>query len=278
MWSMAGTEAELPYNIRPDAFAGTARYYTRYRLPYPDVLMDDLRMRTGITGKGRLLDLGTGPGRVALPLASFFDAVWAVDLEPEMIDVGREESTRLGFTNIRWLVGRAEDVDAPPCHFELITIGEAFHRLDQPLILKRALEWLPSGRFLVTMGGSFFKGPEPWKTALREAEGRWKGRITTGQSVGGKVADPPRGPSHNRDVMQAAGFADVGDYEFTVPHVWDLDSVIGCLYSSSVCSRHALGDRASDFGADIRRALLACDPRGEYPDVLQFGYTLARRP
>src|SRR5215813_11030659 len=54
-----------------DAFAGTAPYYVRYRVPYPAELLQDLVARASLTGKGRLLDLACGPGRVVV-------AVWRV--------------------------------------------------------------------------------------------------------------------------------------------------------------------------------------------------------
>jgi hypothetical protein len=41
-----------------DAFSGTATYYLRYRVPYPQALLRDLVKRAGVTGEGRLLDLG----------------------------------------------------------------------------------------------------------------------------------------------------------------------------------------------------------------------------
>lgn len=132
-------------NYPADLFAGTAQYYARYRLPYPQALIDDLQRRAGITGSGLLFDLACGPGRVTLPMAPFFREVWAIDLEPGMIEVGQEEAKQRGATNIRWMVGRAEDVEVPLNSFELITIGEAFHRLDQRRITKRALEWLSPG-------------------------------------------------------------------------------------------------------------------------------------
>src|SRR5918911_4618032 len=98
----------------PDAFAGTATYYLRYRVPYPQSLLKDLVERAGITGEGRLLDLACGPGRVALALVSSFREVWAIDLEPEMIEVGQTEATRRGVNTIKWMVGKAEDLQAPP--------------------------------------------------------------------------------------------------------------------------------------------------------------------
>jgi predicted RNA methylase len=81
-------------NFPADAFAGTAAYYVRYRLPYPQGLLIDLLHRSGITGEGGLLDLACGPGRVALAVGSSFQEVWAVDLEPEMIEAGKKEAAR----------------------------------------------------------------------------------------------------------------------------------------------------------------------------------------
>jgi ubiquinone/menaquinone biosynthesis C-methylase UbiE len=75
-----------------DLFKGTARCYARYRAPPPRELLDDLLVRARIGEHGRLLDLACGPGRVALPVSPAFAEVWAVDQEPEMIAVGRDEA------------------------------------------------------------------------------------------------------------------------------------------------------------------------------------------
>ncbi len=65
------------------------------------VMLDDLLKRARISAESRLLDLATGPGRIAIPLASSFREVWTVDLEPEMIEVGRKEAANRGINNIR---------------------------------------------------------------------------------------------------------------------------------------------------------------------------------
>ena len=124
----------------PNLFAGTARYYIQYRPPYPPDLHDHIRTRSALSGSGVLLDLACGPGRVTLPLAPFFTDVHAVDLEPDIIAAGKDEANRLGLSNIRWTVGRAEDVEQAPGSVELVTIGEAFHRLDQRRVGELAKE------------------------------------------------------------------------------------------------------------------------------------------
>src|SRR5215510_10732801 len=128
-----------------DAFAGTATYYVRYRVPYPAGLLKALSTRAGLTGAGRLLDLACGPGRIALALAASFREVWAIDREPEMIEVGQQEAAQQSVHYITWMIGKAEDLRAPPASFALVTIGEAFHRLDQPLVAKHTLQWLQPG-------------------------------------------------------------------------------------------------------------------------------------
>src|SRR5579863_152072 len=93
-----GHDMSLGDYVKPhfprDAFVGTAPYYARYRVPYPSPLMQDLVQRAGVTGQGRLLDLACGPGRVAFALVGSFREIWAIDLEAEMIEAGKEETAK----------------------------------------------------------------------------------------------------------------------------------------------------------------------------------------
>jgi hypothetical protein len=50
-----------------DLFAGTAEYYDKYRVPYPEAMLNDMIERARSTGQGRLLDLACGTGELALP-------------------------------------------------------------------------------------------------------------------------------------------------------------------------------------------------------------------
>jgi hypothetical protein len=47
-----------------DLYRGTAAYYDRYRLPYPDAMIADLVERAAPSGRGRLLDLACGTGQL----------------------------------------------------------------------------------------------------------------------------------------------------------------------------------------------------------------------
>ena len=64
---------------------------------------------------------------------------------------------------------RAEDLSAPDAFFDLITIGEAFHRLDQPLIAKRALGWLKHGCSIAILWQvNLWPGNQEWQRLARE--------------------------------------------------------------------------------------------------------------
>jgi ubiquinone/menaquinone biosynthesis C-methylase UbiE len=260
-------------NFPEDAYAGTASHYVRYRVPYPGRLLADLLGRSGVPGAGSLLDLACGPGRVALALAHSFREVWAIDLEPEMIEIGRSDAGRRKIENVTWMLGRAEYLEAPPDSFELITIGEAFHRLDQQIVASKALDWLKPGGCLATLGcDTVLSGREPWQQIVRGAVFR---RLP---NRGNTSKKPGSGPEHNERVLRESGFVDVASYPFVEVHEWTIDAIFGYLYSTSVCSKAVLGGDAERFESDLKAALLAYDPSGVYRENTQWGYTFGRKP
>ncbi len=265
-------------HFSPDAFLGTASYYARYRVPYPRVLLQDLVQRAGVTGQGRLLDLACGPGRVTFALAESFQEIWAIDLEPEMVAVGKEEAAERGINHIQWMVGKAEEMVAPPAWFDLVTIGEAFHRLDQPLVAAQTLRWLKPGCSLAVMGNcSRADDWEPWQSIVAQIVHKWTGRtVSTG---GVSTAHVPNcGPGHTEQMLRDFGFEEVDLYTFFEPLDWTLETILGNLYSLSVCSRRVLGSNTEAFEAELKAALLAHNPGGLYHETMRFCYTLGRKP
>ncbi|MHB8383460.1 MAG: class I SAM-dependent methyltransferase [Candidatus Binataceae bacterium] len=96
----------------PALYQGTAWYYARFRPPYPAAMVAVLRDKFGLDGTGRMLDLGCGPGPVAIALAHLFEHVVAMDPEPEMLAEGRAAAERSGVSNIEWIAGGSDDFRA----------------------------------------------------------------------------------------------------------------------------------------------------------------------
>lgn len=249
----------------------------RYRLPYPGALLQDLTARAGVSGSGRLLDLACGPGRVTLPLAPRFREAWGVDLEPEMIEVARREATRKGVTNVTWAVGRAEDFRTAVGSLDLITVGDAFHRLDEEAVAGLAAQWLRPGGCIAILGsGGFWRGSLPWQRVVADIIRRWAGDAAAPRDAGRAGLDAYIGFCER--VLEGRGFIGVASHEFLQPHEWTADEIVGNLFSTSICSRRALGSGAESFDAEIRAALRALDPRDRYSEDTRFGYTFGRKP
>lgn len=263
--------------FRSDAFTGLADDYIRYRLPYPPAMLTDLLAEAGAGPAARVLDLGCGTGRVALALATRVGEVWGVDPEPEMLAAAQREAARLGIANVRWSVGRAETLEAPPGAFDLITIGEAFHRMDRPRVAALAFGWLAPGGALVTLGGeSLMDGEAPWRRVLAGVAQSFIG--VPARRLGAPNADLAEEIADQTAALASGGFGPITEHPFAAPHTWTLEELKGNLRSMSVLSRRALGERHAAFEAALAAALLAYDPAGRYPEVVRLGYTVAHRP
>jgi 2-polyprenyl-3-methyl-5-hydroxy-6-metoxy-1,4-benzoquinol methylase len=75
-------------------FGGSARYYRAGRFPYPAELATAFQEELGLDGRGRLLDVGTGTGEIALLLARLYDEVVGLDADADMIQEARREARR----------------------------------------------------------------------------------------------------------------------------------------------------------------------------------------
>lgn len=104
-----------------------ARAYL-HRPEYPTALI--ARLLELAAGRGRALDLGCGPGKLAHALAPHLEQVVAVDPSASMLALARETHAALP-GDIRWLLGRAEDVD-PGGPFDLAVAGASIHWMDPP--------------------------------------------------------------------------------------------------------------------------------------------------
>ena len=263
--------------FRTDLYRGTASYYDRFRLPYPDELVADLSRRAAITGSGRLLDLACGPGTVTFALSHRFTEVWAVDQEPETVDFGARRAAERGVENVRWITGRAEDVD-PDEPFDLVTIGTAFHRLDRRRVAGLAMRWLrPGGHLALLWSATPLGGTEPWQERYIEVFTDWLDRVDARDRLPAGYQEHMDELSHEQ-VMEEAGFEILGHFEFAGTHDWSIEELIGLIYSTSLLPRAVLGDRAEEFEADFEARMRAVDPSGVFREQTSFAYDLARTP
>jgi hypothetical protein len=90
-------------------------------------------------------DTHTGePGRAA-----------GVDQEPDIVDVARHKAAAAGTAaRFRFLVCDIAQLSAPPGYFDLVTIGNAFHRLPRTVVPRASLGSLRPGGYLALLGAA----------------------------------------------------------------------------------------------------------------------------
>jgi SAM-dependent methyltransferase len=268
-------EPELTF--RNDLYRGTAPYYDRFRPPYPEALLEDLCRRLPVSGAGRLLDLACGTGQIAFPVADRFVEVCAVDQEPESVAFGQRKAGAAGVTNIRWLAGTAQmvELEGP---FELVAVGNAFHRLDRRAVARRMFSWLePGGGVALLWGGTPQLGSNPWQRALAGLFEEWMAKLGVTDRVPAaweRLMD--RYP--HEQVLAEAGFDYVGKFEFTVELAWTVESLVGFSYTTSFLNREVLGDKVGQFEQDLAERLCSYQPDGVFSQQTSFAYQLAHKP
>jgi SAM-dependent methyltransferase len=215
-------------------FTGTAPYYVRFRTRYPPELLERLAEQAGLDGSGRLLDLGCGPGFLAVPLSPHVAEVVAVDPEPEML---AELEPR---PNVRAVVGRAEDVDESWGRFRLATIGRAFHWMDGELVLERLARVTPQ---LALVG-----------ERVEESDARATLREVAEELFGGRPAAKPSSARY-AEMLAGSAFGDVVQLSVEVERTWTVEQLIGLAYSMSYSAPHRVGDRRDEFEQALRARL-----------------------
>ncbi len=121
--------------FEPRRFRTTAAYYSRFRIPYPDALIERVTARTGLRPGDRLLDLGCGPGQIGIAFARLAGAdVTGLDPEPEMLDAARESAAAAGI-HAEFVLGSSYDLGPAFGPLKITTMGRSFHWMDRAATL-----------------------------------------------------------------------------------------------------------------------------------------------
>jgi SAM-dependent methyltransferase len=269
-------DSELQFTA--DLYHGAAGYYDRYRLPYPDAMIEYVTGQAAVSAQGRLLDLACGTGQLTFPLRRRFSEVWAVDREPDMVEAVRAKADALEAGNIRTVTADVETLDAPPEYFELAVIGNAFHRLRRDLVAGRVLGWLsPGGCVALCWSDAPQSGNEEWQRAFADLLGKWRRMLGAEHRIPANWEEPQRRrPDHQ--VLSEAGFELAGRWDFTVEHRWSLPELAGWIRSTSFLPAPVLADQGTAFDADLAGTLGPFADDGTVHQAVGFVCELARRP
>ncbi len=119
--------------------------YATFRPGFPDSFYD--RLGTHVTfSDTTAVDLGTGPGVVALALAKRGATVTGIDIADNQIAAARRRATELGLDHrAQFRVGRAEDTQLPDESADLVIAGQCWDWFDHDRAMAEVVRLLRPG-------------------------------------------------------------------------------------------------------------------------------------
>jgi ubiquinone/menaquinone biosynthesis C-methylase UbiE len=259
-----------------NVFSGTARYYARYRPGYPDEVFQLLRKKFSPDHFSRVLDLGCGTGQVALPIAPFVSEVIAVDPQMEMLEETGALAAAGGIQNIRWIPGESGDLPqmaAAIGEIDLTVIARAFHWMDREQTLKDLYPLTRPGGGAAVISDS---GPRdgmklPWKEVIDRAVKCWLGEVRKAGTQGAYSHPTKRFDAY----LKESAFRNLETALIQVERTWNLDQIIGYLYSTSSSSIPVLGNKKAPFEAEVRAGLQKLEPPGQFKEPVTIEILMA---
>jgi SAM-dependent methyltransferase len=256
-------------------FAGAAGYYEQGRLPYAPDLADVFARSLALDGRGRLLDVGCGPGTVTLRLAPLFEAAVGLDPDPEMLACAARAAASQGAGNVAWVRQRAEALPAGLGSFRAVTFAASFHWMDRPRVASAVAAMLDPGGAAVQVDAPGYRAdelagetgpgalsfPPPPGDALDQLRRRYLG---SDRRAGQGIRNTS--PAGEDQVFQEAGFLPAQTVTVPDQRVLErtIDDVVARVFSSSSTAPHLFGDRRADFETDMREMLMQASPAGRF--------------
>jgi SAM-dependent methyltransferase len=255
-------------------YEGSARFYARGRMPYPQSLADALRDELALDGTGRLLDVGCGPASLTIVLASLFAEVIGIDADAGMVG----EASRRAPGNATFRRLRAEELPADLGTFDVVTFAQSFHWMEQMRVAVTVRTMLRPGGAYVGVGATTHQGDgNVPREAIKELIRSYLGP----ERRAGQSTVPDDGPPwHGREALGAAGFGK--PREIPVPagrtHERSEDDIVASVFSQSSSAPHLFGGRLDEFERDLRTLLRAHAPADGYRErVHDMTLLVARR-
>jgi SAM-dependent methyltransferase len=246
-------------------------FYAVGRPAYPPSFVAAVARAAGLTRKDRVLDLGTGPGVLALALAPHVGSVLALDPEPEMLRVAREAVAAAGVA-VEVHEGSSETLGPDLGTFRAVTMGRSFHWMDRPATLDRLDRIVETDGCLLLFNDELADVPE--NAALRAFR-----EVVERYSADDRARMERRSPewqNHER-VLRASRFSHLDSVRDRHRSSTSLQTLLFRAQSMSATSPERLGPvRSETMLADIRAALAPFG--GELTEIEDWTAIIARRP
>jgi ubiquinone/menaquinone biosynthesis C-methylase UbiE len=247
-------------------FATTVPLYEELRPPYPAEFFRSVAQRLRLAREHALIDLGTGPGLLALGFAPYVGRLVGVDPEPAMLAAARKAAAQAS-TAITLIESRAEALPSDVGQFDVVTIGRALHWMDRDALgplFERLVA--PDGTILVCSSSSAADGRNPWLDEYNEARRFW--------------SDSGAGERYHRQlgaVFQGTQFHITDKITVETSHQLSVSALARRVLTFSSSSPAVLGNKAEPMLRDVEQRLLPLSCEGSVTEVVVSTAQVANR-
>lgn len=236
-------------------FAGQESSYAQFRPGYAPDAIDYLADRFAIDETSRVLDLGCGTGQLTIPFARRAARVVGMDPNPVMLDETRRRLQRASLGNVDLVRGSDADLragDTPGSgDSQLVVMGRSFHWMQQRETLDYLRDHLDSGGGIAILTGTelLTRCPADWAATVYDTVATYLDDVPDRQTGDVEYDDPWD------ELLEERGFVDVETRRFDQQVEWDIDRIIGYVYSLSFAPKSAFGSSAAAFESTLRMRL-----------------------
>ena len=251
-------------------FQTAAAHYLSGRPPYPDQLIARTVQLIGLGKKDRLLDLGCGPGQLALAFAPFLSEVVAMDPEPQMLAIARQAAREV--RNMQVMEGRSDDLGEQLGRFKAVVIGRAFHWMDREETLRRLDRLIEPDGAVVLFGEEHPRLPE--NVRIRDYQ-----QVLNAYSADDKthVILRTEGYTPHTSVLLGSAFNRLERIAIITRAPVTLKILTDRALSLSSTSRARLGPRADEMVDELRRKMREWEAESPMEEVLSANALIAWR-
>lgn len=258
----------------PERFKNPARYYTTGRPTYPKLLARRVAQLVGLEPRHHVLDLGTGPGFLAIDYAPLAQSVTAIDPSEEMLAAARQNAERAG-VRIQFLKGSSFELAGRLRErlerYRLVTIGRAFHWMDRAQTLAALEPLVERGGAVALFGERYPDVPDNRWHAPFQA-------LLDGYSTDDPAKAHTRGTSQNEAVLLASSFDHLERIAVLERRETPVERFVDRALSFGAAWDGRPGSREDDLAGEVRKLIgQYADARGVVREVVEGHALVALR-